>query len=508
HAPDKVIISATDPEGYITYVNDDFVEVSGFERDELIGEPQNIVRHPDMPPAAFEDMWRTLKAGDAWMGLVKNRCKNGDHYWVDAYVTPLCDGDTVIGYESVRMKPRPEEIARAEKLYARLNAGRSARLHRLPLGLKGRLGLGLAGITVPLLAAGHLAGLDPVWLGGGAAFAVIAAGIVVPWVTRPIGEVAAESRTIIDNTLARRAYAGSNDETGQLRTAMKALDQRLRTVLHRTEHASHEVAEHADSAASFAEQNTRGMEAQQQETRKLVAAVDEMVTTIQEVARNAHEAADSAREANEASSEGKLVITEMVLAIDTLSDEVGKASRSIARLAEDSQSISKVVDVINEIAEQTNLLALNAAIEAARAGEAGRGFAVVADEVRTLASRTQSSTGEIRSTVEHLQSGIAEVVGVMESNSEQAEKSVEQVAETGEVLARITGAAERINEMNARIASSAEEQSSVAEEIHHNIDSIGQRSDETLAASRQGQESSRELSELATDLERLIHRFQ
>ena len=506
--PESVIISGTDVEGVITYVNDDFVHISGFERDELIGEPQNIVRHPDMPAAAFEDMWRTLKAGQAWMGVVKNRCKNGDHYWVDAYVTPLRDGDTVVGYESVRVKPRSDEVARAERLYAQLNAGRKPRMRRIPLGMKGRLGLGLAGLALPLLGAGFLSGIEPLHLGAGALFALAVGGLVVPWVSRPICCMARESRRIIDNPLARRVYAGANDESGQIETALKALRQRLRTVLSRTETASHEVAQHADSAASFAEQNTRGMEHQQRETAQLVAAVNDMVATIQEVARNAHEASGSAQEADSASSEGKLVITEMVLAIDNLADEVDRASQSIAKLAEDSQSISQVVEVINEIAEQTNLLALNAAIEAARAGEAGRGFAVVADEVRTLAMRTQASTGEIGSTVEHLQTGIADVVKVMQSNSEQAHKGVEQVAETGEVLSRITGAAGRINEMNARIATSAEQQSSVAEEIHQNIDSISQRTDETLVASRQGQQSSEELAKLAGDLEHLIHRFQ
>ncbi|MFO8155422.1 MAG: PAS domain-containing methyl-accepting chemotaxis protein, partial [Thiohalospira sp.] len=381
---DWVIISATDTRGVTTHVNDTFVTISGFERDELVGHSHNVVRHPDMPPAAFADLWETLKAGRSWMGIVKNRCKNGDHYWVDAFVTPLMEEGSVIGYESVRVKPKPEYVERADRIYQRINAGRSPRLRRVPSGVRARAGVGVAAVSVPLLAGGYAAGIGPLGIGAAALFVAGAGGAVIRWAIQPVRWMAVASTGVIDNPIARQVYAGGNDATSQIRTALKAQRQRLITVLDRIENAAGEVSGHADSAASFAEQNARGMSAQQSESERLGEAVDGMVNAIQEVAAGAEEAATAAHEADEANAEGKLVITEMVLAIDSLAEEVDTASKSIIQLAQDSRSIGRVVEVINEIAEQTNLLSLNAAIEAARAGDSGSGFAVVAEQVRTL----------------------------------------------------------------------------------------------------------------------------
>ena len=505
---DWVIISATDTKGRITHVNDDFLKTAGFERDELIGKAHNIIRHPDMPPAAFQDMWDQLQAGQPWMGIVKNRCKNGDHYWVDAYVTPLFEGDEIVGYESVRTKPDPLHVRRAEHLYERINAGKSPRVGGILIPWHTRMGLSLAGMAVPLLAGGLAAGLSPMALAAGVGYTVIAGLGLGYWLGIPMRRLASYSSRVIDDSIARRVYAGANDQPAQVRTAMKARRQRMLTVLDRINNAAASVAANADTAATCAHHTSRTMGEQQQETEQVVTAINEMTSTTQEVARSAASASEAANEADEANNEGKLVITEMVLAIDNLAEEVEHAARTIDQLAEDSKGIGKVGDVINEIAEQTNLLALNAAIEAARAGEAGRGFAVVADEVRTLATRTQDSTGEIRGMVDRLQNGIQEVVGVMETNRDRAQNSVEQTSQTGEVLARVSGAVERIKDMNNQIASASEEQSSAAEEISHNITSIHDRAEDTVASSNETEQASQRLADLSNEMEQLIRRFR
>jgi len=505
---DWVIISATDTKGRITHVNEDFLKTSGFERDELLGRPHNIIRHPDMPPAAFQDMWDQLQAGNPWMGIVKNRCKNGDHYWVDAYVTPLFENGEIIGYESVRTKPDPLHVRRAERLYQRINAGKSPRVGGILIPWRTRMGLSLAGMSLPLLAGGVAAGLGPAALAAGVGYSLVAGLGLGYWLGKPTRRLANYSRRVIDDSLARRVYAGADDEPAQVRTAMKARRQRMLTVLDRVSNAAAQVAGNADTAATCAHHTSRSMGEQRQETEQVVSAINEMTATTQEVARSAATASEAANEADEANNEGKLVITEMVLAIDNLAEEVEHAARTIDQLAEDSKGIGKVGDVINEIAEQTNLLALNAAIEAARAGEAGRGFAVVADEVRTLATRTQDSTGEIRGMVQRLQSGIEEVVGVMETNRDRAQNSVEQTSQTGEVLARVSGAVERIKDMNNQIATASEEQTSAAEEMSHNITSIHDRAEDTVASSNETEQASQRLADLANDMDQLIRRFR
>lgn len=269
-----------------------------------------------------------------------------------------------------------------------------------------------------------------------------------------------------------------------------------------------QLAAAAEELSTITEQSSKGVVRQQSETQQVATAMNEMSATVQEVAKNAASAATEAQEADQQAKNGYDVVNETVQTINSLATEVKNTSEVIERLKGDSLSIGAVLDVIRDIAEQTNLLALNAAIEAARAGEQGRGFAVVADEVRTLASRTQQSTQEINEMIERLQSGANEAVLVMEQGTAKAENTVEQASKAGEALDSITQVVDNIKAMNMQIASAADEQSATAEEINRNIVNISEVADETSTGAQQTANASDELARLAVDLQEKVDRFQ
>jgi methyl-accepting chemotaxis protein len=269
-----------------------------------------------------------------------------------------------------------------------------------------------------------------------------------------------------------------------------------------------QLAAAAEELSAITEQSSQGVVRQQSETEQVATAMNQMSVTVTEVAKNAANAATAALEADEQAKSGSQVVNDTVRTINDLAEEVQRTSDVIEDLKGDSLSIGTVLDVIRDIAEQTNLLALNAAIEAARAGEQGRGFAVVADEVRTLASRTQQSTQEINGMIEHLQNGANQAVQVMEQGRNKAKESVEQAAKAGEALVAITQVVDNIKAMNMQIASAAEEQSATAEEINRNIVNISEVAHDTANGAQQTAKSSDDLARLAVELQEQVGRFQ
>jgi methyl-accepting chemotaxis protein len=311
-----------------------------------------------------------------------------------------------------------------------------------------------------------------------------------------------------DSDVSLRVEILSGDEIGATARALNAmLDKFHKSMTQVTESTAH-LATASEELSAVTEETRQGVTRQQTETDQAAVAMNEMSSTAQEIARNASGAAEAARLADEASKNGQRVAHQTIEAINTLAQEVEEAADVIHKLEADSTSIGKVLDVIRGIAEQTNLLALNAAIEAARAGEQGRGFAVVADEVRTLASRTQQSTQEIQQMIERLQTGADNAVQVMMRGRTQAQTSVQQVAQTGASLEAITRAVSSITDMNTQIASAAEEQSAVAEEINRGIVSISQIGGQTAAGARQTATASEELARLAAQLQTLVGQFR
>ena len=503
------ILSTTDPKGRITHVNEDFVRISGFTREELIGKAHNIVRHPDMPPEAFQDLWDTIKGGDSWMGIVKNRCKNGDHYWVSAYVTPVMRDGRIVEFQSVRRKPEPEEIARAERLYASLRSGRKPFWMRFPtLPFRVRLMMAFIAVMAFTLAVPAWTGhLD--WRTAGMSLILPALFVLgyYLWDVRPLCRMFARARSIFDNPIARYVYTGRNDEVGQVMLALRHLEAEAAALVGRMDDSAEDLRHSADRLRSAIVSSKQNIDRQHAETDMVATAVTEMSASIQEVASNAERSAEAAGTAHERTIESKEVVNKTMQAIQELASDVQNASEVIARLSENSERISSIVNVITGIAEQTNLLALNAAIEAARAGEQGRGFAVVADEVRTLANRTHDSTSEIQEMIEQLQEGAKQAVQVMEQSLAKTDSSVERGREAVGSLDAVTEAIARITDMSVQIAAAVAEQKEVAQEVARSVTNIQDLSRISVEAMEESETAGLQVAKESDELKALTGQF-
>ena len=322
---------------------------------------------------------------------------------------------------------------------------------------------------------------------------------------RRISDVAT---AISNNDITHHCDIESHDLVGEIVTSFNLMANNLRNVMQQISSATTRLAASSQQLYTVTEQSNAGIEEQQAGIEHVATSMREMTNTVQEVAKHTAMAAESAQKADVESKSGALVATEALGGIDVLVTEVEKASAVIHNLEQESNNIGMVLDVIRNIAEQTNLLALNAAIEAARAGEQGRGFAVVADEVRTLASRTQQSTQEINSMIERLQVGARDAVRVMEGAQQQAQNSSDQVEKATESLGCIAGMVGTINEMNAQIASAAEEQNAVAGEVSRSIANIRDISERTSGGASQTAGASEELTGLSQQLQQLMSKFK
>lgn len=307
--------------------------------------------------------------------------------------------------------------------------------------------------------------------------------------------------------LTRRLPVPNNDEISGLCRSVNHFIEHLQDMVSNIVKDVHQLSGEASDLRGAGAELQDQSEGLRQGSTQVATAMHEMAATVQEVASNARGAADAANEADERAGTGKQIVQSTIGAIDELSKEIDKAAEVINAVGSDSDNIGGVLDVIRGIAEQTNLLALNAAIEAARAGEQGRGFAVVADEVRTLASRTQTSTEEIQKMIERLQSGSRNAVVVMQQSTDRAQRTVAQAADAGGALEQIAEAVNRISQMNTQIATAAEEQSTVADEINQNVTAVNNIGEKTAESADRTATSSENLSRIARSLEGMVGRF-
>ncbi|HHG0241762.1 TPA: PAS domain-containing methyl-accepting chemotaxis protein [Escherichia coli] len=504
---DTNILSTTSPQSHITYVNPDFIKISGFTEEELLGQPHNIIRHPDMPPAAFEHMWSTLKSGRSWMGLIKNRCKNGDHYWVSSYVTPIAKNGSIVEYQSVRTKPEPEQVLAAEKLYAQLRSGKAAR-PKLAASFSVKILLLIWGsIISSAMAAGMLTDTSISSLLLATLMSGSLSSVSVLAILSPLGRLVERARNISNNPLSQSIYTGRTDEFGQIEFALRMMQAETGAIVGRIGDASNRLSEHTRGLLKDIESSNVLTVEQQAETDQIATAVNQMAASIQEVASNAQHAADAAGRADTETASGQRLVAHTSQSITALEGEIRQAAQVIHELEGQSNEISKVLDVIRGIAEQTNLLALNAAIEAARAGEQGRGFAVVADEVRSLAARTQQSTTDIQSMISALQERAQSAVTVMEQSSRQADTSVAHAEEAATALDGIGQRVNEITDMNAQIATAVEQQGAVSEDINRSIINIRDAADTNVQTGQNNLQSAKSVAQLTSALSELAKQF-
>ncbi|WSE84084.1 methyl-accepting chemotaxis protein [Pseudomonas donghuensis] len=337
---------------------------------------------------------------------------------------------------------------------------------------------------------------------------VLAAVIITRQITRPLRETLAVVEKIAAGDLTHNLRVTRRDELGVLQQGIQRMGSTLRDLITGIRDGVTQIASAAEELSAVTEETSAGVNSQKVETDQVATAMHEMAATVQEVARNAEHASEAATEADSQARAGDQVVAEAIGQIERLAEEVHRSTEAMGLLQQESQKIGSVMDVIKSVAEQTNLLALNAAIEAARAGEAGRGFAVVADEVRGLAQRTQKSTEEIEELVAGLQSGTQQVANVMLGSRNLTDSSVELTRKAGASLESITRTVSNIQSMNQQIAAAAEQQSAVAEEISRSILNVRDVSEQTAAASDETAASSVELARLGNQLQTMVSHFR
>ncbi len=344
---------------------------------------------------------------------------------------------------------------------------------------------------------------------------IAAIGLLVIWlvghgIARPLKQMVAMLDDIAkgEGDLTRRLSSDRSDELGSIAKGFNTFLAKLQAMITQVVTSVQSVSDSSEHTADIAIRTNIGIQKQMAEIDQVATAVQEMTATAQDVARNATQAAQAASHADQAAGQGMQIVRDTSNSIGVLAVEIGRAVEVVQTLAKDSENINAILTAIRGIAEQTNLLALNAAIEAARAGEQGRGFAVVADEVRNLAQKTQKATEEIQSMIQQLQQGTRDVVRVMEDSQNRTDESVQHAAKAAEALETITQAVSVINDMNTQIASAAEEQSAVADDINRNVINIGQVANEVAGGADESSSASAGLTKLAEQQRRLINQFK
>jgi len=463
---DVELISTTDTRGVIRYANAAFCQVSGYSNEELVGKNHNIVRHPDMPKAAFADMWHNLQQKNSWRGMVKNRCKDGRYYWVDAFVTPIYQQQQLVGYQSVRRAPSQHLISRAEHCYQQIASGNALGGWRLNQNLRRMTALLL---TLALAAAGAF------WISGWFAAVLLLPIIYLCCFYDELFVTPAKlyEQQAQSDSISRFIYAGSGP-FGIAEFQQQLQQAKLKTVLGRTGDSTAQLSFIADTLAEAVTQSSGGIARQQQQLTQIAQASEELLHSVAQISGFTDETTSQVATTHQICQQAQQAMQLTTGTVKKLADEVEGAASTADSLAVEAQRIGGVLTEIQGIANQTNLLALNAAIEAARAGEHGRGFAVVADEVRALSSRTHKATEQIQLSIGEIQKTLLNWSQVMLQSRQQAEHCVAQSDISQQQLNEIVLMVNHIATASDQILHSTQHQTSVANRVANHVHDIAQ----------------------------------
>ena len=498
------LISTTTPESHITYCNEDFYQVSGYNQEELLGQPHNIIRHQDMPKPAFAQLWDYVQSGNNWMGLVKNKCKGQGYYWVSAFVTPIHNPDgSVHEYQSVRTQPSEEQIERGKLLYQSMREGK-AKVQRFSWLKVSYALLGLQALFVVMLAFGLVA------------LPTLSALLGLTLIGQIVCALAFHLRlshlhTVVKadyhNPIMEKPYTGYCDDLSPIEIAMQMKRAELRAVTARASETASDMLNSAKQEWSNRQSIDQELGEQEKATDAMAVSAEEMLGSIDEVANQAKQSAEFALSAQNQAQRGAIQVEAAAQTVHQLSQHLNGSKVALTQLYNDVDGIEAILLMIQGIAEQTNLLALNAAIEAARAGQQGRGFAVVADEVRALSGKTSASVEEIRARIDTLQKTVNQTGQLMEEGLHASKACVDQSQQSKASFEAIVNDLVSINAQSTRTSQVIEEQVAVTQGINRHVVCVKQGINETRKLSSKSVERSEALALNLTSLKRLVDQF-
>ncbi|EER58141.1 methyl-accepting chemotaxis sensory transducer with Pas/Pac sensor [Acidovorax delafieldii 2AN] len=502
---DELLMSTTDKQGHMTHCNAAFARVSGYSMEELMGQPHNLVRHPDMPPEAFKDMWATIGNGRSWRGIVKNRRKNGDFYWVRANVTPLIVNGKPQGYMSVREKPSAQEVRAAEALYAKLHREREAGARTFilhagrvrPTGWRNWIGMlqrasftqRLAAMLLPVLVVALVPALAG-WAGAAvvaaqAALLLVLSGLILWCFHRRITAAVHDANRLAQNIAGcnldgalcevegRHPMGMLMERLNQIQINLRAIVGDARVEIGSFGTISAEIAQGAQDLSARTETQASSLE-------ETAASMEELASTVRQSAETAQQVLRESEHSAELAQRGGQAVT-----------EVGAVVQAIEH---SSRKMGQIITTIEGIAFQTNILALNAAVEAARAGEQGRGFAVVASEVRALAQRSATAAGEIR--------------GLIGESGAHIERGAQQMQSAGETIEQVVRSVAHVNRLMGQIGVATREQSVGISQVNDAVMDLDAVTQQNAALVEESAASARSMSDNAGVLGRTLAVFR